>query len=56
MRMLFGWGNPNEADLLRLYLAAGDNEVEVAFTSDEFLSRSATSDRIAQVHPRLRAP
>lgn len=39
MRILIGWDNPAEADLLNLYLAADNNVAEVVATKDELFSR-----------------
>ena len=35
MKILVGWDDPQEAQLLELYLAAGDNEVKICLTADE---------------------
>ena len=35
MKILVGWDDPQEGQLLELYLAAGDNEVKVCLTADE---------------------
>lgn len=39
MRILVGWDNPAEAELLSLYLGIGDNEVTVATTPHAILER-----------------
>jgi phosphoserine phosphatase RsbU/P len=40
MKILVGWDDPQEAALLELYLAAGDNELKVCLTADELKARS----------------
>lgn len=37
MRILIAWDNPEEADLLQLYLGLGDNEVLAALSGEDFL-------------------
>jgi CheY-like chemotaxis protein len=39
MRILIAWDNPDEAELLGLYLGAGDNLVEIAHTRQEWYAR-----------------
>ena len=39
MKILVGWDDPQEAQLLELYLSAGDNEVKVCLDADELKSR-----------------
>ncbi len=39
MKILVGWDDPQQAQLLELYLSAGDNEVKVCLEADELKSR-----------------
>jgi DNA-binding response OmpR family regulator len=39
MRILVAWDDPKEAEVLRLYLSVGDNQVEVVQTVDDLLSQ-----------------
>jgi sigma-B regulation protein RsbU (phosphoserine phosphatase) len=40
MKILLAWDDPAEADLLRLYLGAGDNEVTVCLSPEDALGRA----------------
>jgi serine phosphatase RsbU (regulator of sigma subunit) len=40
MRILVGWDNPNEAELLKLYLATGENEATVCTTPEELSAQA----------------
>ena len=41
MRILVGWDDPAEADLLQLYLSGEQNEVQLSFPEQDFLERAA---------------
>ena len=41
MKILVGWDDPQEAQLLELYLSAGENEVRVCRTADELRTVAA---------------
>jgi serine phosphatase RsbU (regulator of sigma subunit) len=44
MKILVGWDDPSEADLLQLYLSGGgDNDVYLASTSEEFVEQAQSS-------------
>ena len=40
MRILVAWDDPKEAEVLRLYLSVGDNQVEVVQTGEALLAQS----------------
>lgn len=44
MRILVGWDNPEQADLLGMYLGIGDHEVIVALGPEELMTRLASPD------------
>jgi serine phosphatase RsbU (regulator of sigma subunit) len=44
MRILVGWDNSEEADLLNLYLGIGDNAAEVTTEPDDMLAKADASD------------
>lgn len=44
MRILVGWDNPEQADLLGMYLGIGDHEVTVALGRDELTAKLDSSD------------
>ncbi len=39
MKILVGWDDPQEAQLLELYLSAGDNEAQICLTADDLKAR-----------------
>jgi len=44
MRILVGWDNPEQADLLSMYLGLGDHEVVVVLGADEVLAQLGTAE------------
>ena len=44
MRILVGWDNPQECELISMYLGVSENEVRICATPEEFLQQAATQD------------
>jgi serine phosphatase RsbU (regulator of sigma subunit) len=44
MRILVGWDEPQQADLLSMYLGIGDHEVKVALGGDELLKQLSSDE------------
>ena len=42
MKILVGWDDPAEADLLQLYLTGDQNEVQLSFPERDFLEQAGT--------------
>src|SRR6188768_4242077 len=43
MKLLIAWDDPQEAELIQIYLTASGNDVAVASDVDEFLSQASGS-------------
>ncbi|QDU03886.1 PP2C family protein-serine/threonine phosphatase [Gimesia chilikensis] len=44
MRILVGWDNPQECELISMYLGVSENEVRICATPEEFLQQAAAQD------------
>jgi len=44
MRILIGWDNPEESDLISLYLGVSENDVVICATTEEFLEQALEGD------------
>jgi sigma-B regulation protein RsbU (phosphoserine phosphatase) len=44
MRILVGWDNPEQADLISMYVGVGDHEVSIVNSGEELIERLSTPD------------